>query len=1312
MGVVCFSFGTARNESNANNLLKKIDYLLEEFNLSSEEFFDEILTHADGFFVSSSNMNRTIETITKENGYEFFKIQNFFFRLRLDNYANNLLKNNTVLLKGNLIIHDNLGSCYFDVRDFYLVKASSRSDHELLIPGTADYRNGKKDFSEYNESINLNLALEVPFIANQTKFKQFVSNWRRYLEFEKQVTIRTMKQYPIIGNVNFTPVREVGDNATNRIDYKNHIIEKGHGNLYVSLKSPKLEGDEREVTILSMKIDGRLFGNKKEEIEKNTKNFARLGLSIIGAKSNKALDLLIEELKRIDERGKRGNEIDEIRGLDFDDWLPPLYDLKSGDVTFSFLVDEGDEPSENIVKKYGEKLFLAYTATGDIALYKRGKDALDRIESGDVKNPYLAGFIIEPKAFESGRDSFNEENVKFALEKELNADQKKAVIKCLNSSSIFLLQGPPGTGKTQTISELVYQFNKMGKKVLLSSQAHVAIDNVIERILRMKELDILPIRLVRNNSRANKLYWPDKLLDNLYEAAYGKYKGKIDAYETYENNINQLLKNFSSNESRYENIKARLAKVEATERKRDRLREELSNIYSQKNEKESKQEEILRSLSVFEHYRNTKLKFESVCDEHVYEPLIDPIRELAEKYKIEKEDDFSNYVATFKERAGRSRIDRLTSLLNGCDTPEEIISIAKGIESLEEKKRTFEEYGQKCPENLIKEINDKLQKKKNIDRKYESSGAKSIDLNDEKLYFRKKTGNAKKDLEGELKGIEDFVKQYDEILSKTFDKDNYDLLSDKKYALEDEIKSADTNISILDIKIKNLIEDIKEQNAPIWTERKQLDEYFVSFYTDKLNGVALPETETKKFAGIRKYIKEEKQKFEEYKADFKKLQNIYTSLSTYLEDRKLFVSAQRSTYTNELLKRNANVFGITCTSNPFFDMSKIFSEGDENAAPINIENVDIRRMDFDVVIIDEVSKATPIEMLIPIVYGKSVVLVGDQRQLPPIFKYRDSTFNDRTPEEKKGMLQGWDLSQYREMVESSLFEEMFNDLSRNRAMLTKQYRFNESIMKCVNIFYDGKLKLGAGQEQNNKRQHYLDISVSNFKEQMVPIFCRNHSTYWFDSQKWADGSIAYAERRDDESSYRNPLEVCLTIELLLLLEKGYGDLKKENPEEYKMATSDGKMPSVAVLSMYGKHISSIRDELRARKIETKNFKNIRVDISTVDNYQGREQDIVLINMVDNNKNGEPSKFLRKFNRINVAISRARTMLIMVGSKDYYNNVKVNVPKMDSGEDNYINAYYQIYDECQSKWVNAAKILGVKKNTNNEENVNKKEVNKK
>lgn len=50
--------------------------------------------------------------------------------------------------------------------------------------------------------------------------------------------------------------------------------------------------------------------------------------------------------------------------------------------------------------------------------------------------------------------------------------------------------------------------------------------------------------------------------------------------------------------------------------------------------------------------------------------------------------------------------------------------------------------------------------------------------------------------------------------------------------------------------------------------------------------------------------------------------------------------------------------------------------------------MDIRTQDIDVVIVDEVSKSAFLDLLIPILYGKTVVLVGDHRQLPPMYDLR------------------------------------------------------------------------------------------------------------------------------------------------------------------------------------------------------------------------------------------------------------------------------------------------------------------------------------
>jgi predicted nucleic acid-binding Zn-ribbon protein len=842
----------------------------------------------------------------------------------------------------------------------------------------------------------------------------------------------------------------------------------------------------------------------------------------------------------------------------------------------------------------------------------------------------------------------------------------------------------------------------MGKKVLLSSQTHIAIDNVIERL--PKEMNILPIRLVRDRRKANEQYLPDRLLDNLYDAAYGKYRGKIEAFESCEKNIMDINNDFEANKSRHEIIKSRLSAVKKLEDERNRLIKELSELRSQENAADSELSCIKKSLAVFEAYNRTKLPFESVLDEHIYAPLLKRLYALAKKNKFAPQDDFYNYAVSFKRVAGRDRIKYLDDLSKGGKKPAELEKAENAVTELQNTINNIKKYDGEIPEKLKKEMNEALQAKKVADRKYESSGAKILNIAKEKFFFVNANGGtassgAKSVIEEELKAINGFVNEYEEVLKSVFNKAEHDKLTDEKDALNANIARIEDDIRKISANIQKIENDIAEQNKPIESERKRLEEYFVSFYTDRLNGAALPETEEEKLDGIKEFIDNEKNKFDEYKIDFEKLQDIYSSLADYLKDSPNFIKSQRGKYTKELLKRNANVYGITCTSSPKFSSEILTgrreSDADDPDAVI-VDNVNLRDIDFDVVIIDEVSKATPIEMLIPIIYGKSIVLVGDQRQLPPIFKYRKKMVDNMTEEERYAIMQGKELEYFKGMVEESLFEKIFNKLNRNRAMLTEQYRFNESIMKCVNVFYGGKLSLGLGNEQNNKKHHYLDASITNAKGGTTPIFCRKNSTYWFNSHYWADGMIAYSELREGETSYRNPLEVRITVELLLLLEEGYKKLKEKNPEEYKLSSGDGKRPSVAVITMYGKQIASIKTELKLRQIQRDSFKHIYIDISTVDNYQGKEQDIVLVNMVANTRNGKPGEFLQKFNRINVAISRARTMLIMVGSHTFYNKVDINVPDMDTGKDNLVNAYYRIYEKCESRWEASAGLFKINK----------------
>ena len=135
--------------------------------------------------------------------------------------------------------------------------------------------------------------------------------------------------------------------------------------------------------------------------------------------------------------------------------------------------------------------------------------------------------------------------------------QKEAVRKAVSSNGIFLLQGPPGTGKTQVIAETVAQLVKKGKKVLISSETHKAIDNVFERLPRMAE--IVPIRLIpsNNNKKKNNEYDPKFLVDNFYLNVSTNMKKAVDRYRNFEKNKEEFAETYD----KLKLLKTRIEKI-------------------------------------------------------------------------------------------------------------------------------------------------------------------------------------------------------------------------------------------------------------------------------------------------------------------------------------------------------------------------------------------------------------------------------------------------------------------------------------------------------------------------------------------------------------------------------------------------------------------------------------------------------------------------------------------------------------------------------------------------------------------------------
>lgn len=271
--------------------------------------------------------------------------------------------------------------------------------------------------------------------------------------------------------------------------------------------------------------------------------------------------------------------------------------------------------------------------------------------------------------------------------------------------------------------------------------------------------------------------------------------------------------------------------------------------------------------------------------------------------------------------------------------------------------------------------------------------------------------------------------------------------------------------------------------------------------------------------------------------------------------------------------------------------------------------------EFSTVIVDEVSKAMPPELFLPVPLGKRLILVGDHRQLPPVIKDPVSG-EDRSLEEwaKEAGIPEKELN-----MEPTLFERLWEKHKGEhtgdiRAMLTTQYRMHPDIQRLIEPFYtdhhEGRLECGLDENEQRK----LSVASDGF-------FAGRHVA-WIRVDK--------NNREEPEgTSYLNRAEVRIV-----------GSLLEALPARKKM--------SVGVITFYGAQLRALCDKYDNQQFRKK-FPGGLI-FGTVDRFQGRECDVIICSLVrNNNDKGGDIGFASKPNRINVAFSRARGLLCIVGS---------------------------------------------------------------
>jgi superfamily I DNA and/or RNA helicase len=254
---------------------------------------------------------------------------------------------------------------------------------------------------------------------------------------------------------------------------------------------------------------------------------------------------------------------------------------------------------------------------------------------------------------------------------------------------------------------------------------------------------------------------------------------------------------------------------------------------------------------------------------------------------------------------------------------------------------------------------------------------------------------------------------------------------------------------------------------------------------------------------------------------------------------------------------------------------------------------------FGTLFIDEAAQALEAACWIPIRKVSRVVLAGDHCQLPPTIK---------------------SFAALKAGLGMTLMERIVENHPETVTLLKVQYRMNEEIMRFSSDWFYGNQVESAPEV---KYRSILDLDI--------PMT-------WIDTSQFdlpEGDEVLFKEEFVGESFGRiNKAEAELT---LLALENYFKKIGKERILDERL--------DVGVISPYRAQVQYLRRLFKKREF----FKPYRslISVNTVDGFQGQERDIILISLVRANDKGQIG-FLRDLRRMNVAITRARMKLIILG----------------------------------------------------------------
>jgi len=815
---------------------------------------------------------------------------------------------------------------------------------------------------------------------------------------------------------------------------------------------------------------------------------------------------------------------------------------------------------------------------GDLVQIKRLRYGLQCFARGQGANPYLDVFLFDSSKarlpYEYGETLYTEN----LLQPNLNPEQKRAVEGVINSDDLYLIQGPPGTGKTTVIAEICYQNAIRGLKTLIASQTNLAVDNALGKLVHHPKIRALRKGNEQSVQQEGKLFTENNVIDTWLSKTAEDCRVHMSPRKV-------ALQKAIDAESKLPDIKMAYEKLNEENNKYISFSSLKDKLDAKCNELERKIGWIEVNVPIFLEFSDNDATKSLISNK--YNVSEDFIEEIAAYYK-------TRHDVTLKKGKLKAAIDDIRSFI--IDYQDLCEKIAATVEKLDKKgeykitddaiadENTFDYNMWKNEAALIKEL---------ITKTYEKTpSAISQVIGISKLWMQKAADA--------VNVFNKFKNTSARVLLELREKMKTLVDTDPTPAMAQNIREKSDEIATA---WKGELEKTKSEadSALVGYEnaKKQIDSYRSIIYdynADLPYGVKAEAIEIVcQNDDIEGYYKNMWNQKKDIDSAFVSLQEGWIGRLSdrgekdYRDFKQLYIDS-------------ANVIGITCSQSGSKEFTSLYPT-------------------FDVAIIDEVSKATPPELILSVLKAKKIVLVGDHKQLPPMLG--SDTYEEVA---KKLNISDEDAGQ----MKLSLFEELFVKAPPEiKTMLSTQYRMHNQIMDNINQFYIEEngygLKCGL-PDPDKMRSHGCHGEIISENDHAlwvdVPLFEENHEI-----------------RSSVNFSYSNKAECECIKDILLTINR---NLKANGYEGKK---------KIGIISFYSNQVRLLENEfLNEDFLNTADKLSLR--IGSVDRFQGIECPVVICSFVRNNTKGEIG-FAKDPRRVNVALSRAQELSIIVGCTELF-----------------------------------------------------------